>query len=401
QPRTATSEPVRVGVFIDDFGSTHGVSTFYRALADAPGDGAEITLFHCSDDPSGVALPAIATLPIPGYDGARLAVPSLLDVLQTIERLDLDVVHIAAPGPLGVAAMVAARTLGLPIIGGYHTEFAAYARHFSGDAMVGDIVEIVMRQWFERCDLVIVPSRSTEDSLAARGYRIDRVVVAGNGVDARRFDPARRNAACRERLGGAHRSLLLYSGRISQEKGLEALADAYLALRARRDDVHLVIVGDGPLRGALEDRLGDTATFTGFLSGDALAETIASCDLFVFPSMTDTLGRAVIEAQAAGLPAIVFAGGGPAECILANRTGLLARPGDMISFTTQIERLLDDPERRARMGVAAREMAAAMDWASVRADLVKHFQAIAASPPARRAPLALPSQVAAFSGLGA
>jgi len=76
-------------------------------------------------------------------------------------------------------------------------------------------------------------------------------------------------------------------------------------MRRRRHDVHLVNAGDGPYRKELEALLQAAGTFTGFLSSEELARVYASCDVFAFPSTTDTLGRAVAEAQASGLPAVV------------------------------------------------------------------------------------------------
>ena len=111
--------------------------------------------------------------------------------------------------------------------------------------------------------------------------------------------------------------------------------------------------------------LAGSATFTGFLRGEELALLYASCDVFVFPSTTDTLGRAVAEAQASGLPAVVWGVGGPQECIRPGISGLVADAGDEDGFFSAIELLLDDAETREEMGGAAREFAAGMSWEAV------------------------------------
>lgn len=164
---------------------------------------------------------------------------------------------------------------------------------------------------------------------------------------------------------GGGKKLLFYAGRVSREKDLDMLADGYLKLRDHRRDMHLVIAGDGPYRAQLEARLGDAATFTGFVRGEELARLFASCDIFVFPSTTDTLGRAVAEAQASGLPAIVCGAGGPRECIEPGESGFVAPAGDEKEFFEKVELLLDDRERRESMGRAAREVARDMSWESV------------------------------------
>jgi glycosyltransferase involved in cell wall biosynthesis len=345
----------------------------------APGDA--LRLVHCGGgaEPGAARLGPIATMPMPLYPGRTLAVPSLLDVLDHVSREGYDVIHVATPGPLGFAALVAGITLGLPIVGVYYTEFGAYAQAFSGDALVAELVEVLVREFYERCAVVAVPSAATAAGLRTRGYRIDRFEVLRNGVDTDLYRPDRRSEERRLVLGGG-RTLLLYAGRVSREKGLERLAAGYAALRSRRDDVQLVVAGDGPYRAELEETLGETATFTGFLRGEELAATYAAADVFVFPSTTDTLGRAVAEAQASGLPAVVYGMGGPRECIRPDESGFVVAVGDEADFWWRVEVLLDDPRLRRRMGRAARAFARTLSWDEVLDGLFALYRDVAGVP---------------------
>lgn len=383
-PAAAREEHVRVGVFVDQMDEIHGVATMYRNLQLLAGRprADELQVVYCAlgEDPSSVRLRPVASLPMPLYAGRTLGVPSLLDVLDHIAGAGYDVLHIATPGPLGLAALAAGITLGLPIVGAYHTEFGRYAEVLSGDAMVAELVELLVREFYGRCAVVAVPSAATAASLRARGYQIGRFEILKNGVDTDLFRPDRRDEAPRASLGG-RRTLILYAGRVSREKGLERLAAGYRALRERRDDVHLVVAGDGPFRADLEAALGDTATFTGFLQGEDLARTIASCDVMAFPSTTDTLGRAVAEAQACGLPAVVFGEGGPRECLIPGVSGYVAAAGDETEFWSRIEELIDDPAARARMGDAARAFALTLSWDNVLDGLIGLYRDISGLPP--------------------
>jgi len=168
---------------------------------------------------------------------------------------------------------------------------------------------------------------------------------------------------------------------VSREKGLDRLATGYLSLRRRRDDVHLVIAGDGPYRGELEALLQESASFTGFLRGEELARVYASCDVFAFPSTTDTLGRAVAESQASGLPAVVCGIGGPRECIRPGVSGFVADFADEEEFFSRIEVLLDDAVAREKMGQAAREFAEGMSWEAVMDGLVELHSRLAGIRP--------------------
>jgi glycosyltransferase involved in cell wall biosynthesis/predicted metal-dependent phosphoesterase TrpH len=331
--RVPSSEPVRVGLFVDDLGEVHGVSTFYRhiaALAESHRD-LEVTLVGCGNAPGAATLKPIASVPMPLYGGRSLAVPSLLDALDLMAERRFDIVHVAAPGPLGITAAIASMARGLPVVGAYHTELGDYARQLSGDALVGDVVETLVRWFYERCAAVTVPSNATAAALRNRGYQIDPMDVIRHGVDSDLFNPGRRDEALHDALGKG-RTLILYVGRVSQEKGLDRFAEDYLGLRSRRDDTHLVVVGDGPFREEMAAMLGDAATFTGFLHDEDLARYIASADIFAFPSQTDTLGLVVLEAQACGLPAVVFGRGGPSEGIRPNISGLVAPADDSAAF---------------------------------------------------------------------
>lgn len=363
------SGDLKAGLFVDGIDGVHGVGTMYRSLHGLSHElhSHRLELVRCGagEVEEGVhSLRSIATLPVPLYDGLELGIPSLLDVMEHIAGQGYDVLHVAAPGPLGLAALVSGLVLGIPVVGAYHTEFGAYARALSGDDIVAEVVEVAVREFYERCSAVAVPSQATALALRNRGYRINRFEFLKNGVDTGLFGPEHGDPGLRESLGGG-RTLLLYAGRVSREKDLERLAEGYLELRRRRDDVQLVIAGDGPHREELKTLLGETATFTGFLRQPELARVYASCDLFVFPSTTDTLGRAVAEAQASGLPAVVCGTGGPRECIRPGVSGFVAEPGDGRDFFARVEFLLDDPQSRRIMGRAAREFAETLSWESV------------------------------------
>lgn len=361
--------PLHIGVVVDDLDEIHGVATMYRnlELVSRRHPTAQVALVRCSGDAASEAdvphMRAIAELPLPLYPGRALGVPSVLEVFDHLAAANYDVVHIATPGPLGLAFLFAATTLGIPVIGAYHTEYAAYARTLSGDHLLGDIVEGVVREFYRRCSAIAASSQATARALQERGFG-DRIAVLRNGVDSELLAPDQRDEALHARLGGG-RTLLLFVGRVSREKDLDWLASGYRNLRARRDDVHLVIVGDGPHRADLEQILDGAATFTGFLQGHELARTIASCDVFLFPSTTDTLGRAVLEAQACGLPAVVRDAGGASECLLPGVSGYVVPVGDDDGYWAAVESLIDDVEQRRHLSQAARDFAVQRTWADV------------------------------------
>ena len=144
-------------------------------------------------------------------------------------------------------------------------------------------------------------------------------------------------------------------GRVSREKSLELLAEAFRALVDDGADVSLAVIGDGPYRGEMEQALsGYPALFTGYLQGEELQRAYASADLFVFPSATDTFGNVVLEAQASGLPVIVSDAGGPRELMIDGETGSVFPAGDKGEFLATLRRLTVERSKLPLMGKKAR-----------------------------------------------
>jgi glycosyltransferase involved in cell wall biosynthesis len=178
------------------------------------------------------------------------------------------------------------------------------------------------------------------------------IVSSPNWVGVSNF---RQIFAADELFWQALRVTVLYAGRLSHEKGVDLLADAFLAARARDPRLHLLVAGGGPEEAALSARLGGSATFLGWLEGDALAQAYARADLFLFCSQTDTFGQVVLEAQASGLPVVAVAAGGPAELVADGRSGVLcpARVDALASALAALAGSRAARERLARGGLAA------------------------------------------------
>ena len=170
-----------------------------------------------------------------------------------------------------------------------------------------------LRWIYGRCAQTLVPSETTRTHLIASGVRGDRVALWPRGVDTDHFTPERRSWRLRERWRVSGREVvLLYVGRLSREKGLDKLPELLYRLRTLKVPHQMVIAGDGPYRKTLEAEIPD-AVFTGMLNRTDVADVFASADVFIFPSLTDTAGNVVLEAQASAVPVVVSTIGGPQE----------------------------------------------------------------------------------------
>ncbi len=343
---TRDHEPVRVAIVADGIGGMHGVTHTLDEIRERGVPGFEVEVIG-TDANVDRRLSAVAEVDIPFYPGLRVGVPSLPAVVEALAEGRYGVLHLCSPGPAGVAAALIGRVLGLPVVGSYHTELAAYAGLRSGDARLGLAVEAALAAFYGGCDVVLSPSAASDERLAALGVgaadRWDR------GVDVARFSPALRTRAPDGRVR------VLYAGRLTKEKGADLLANAFLAARARDPRLELVLAGGGPEEDALRSRLGSAATFLGWLEVDALARAYADADVFLFCSQTDTFGQVVLEAQASGLPVVAVDAGGPSELIADGRSGLLCppRPSALADAVTGLAGSRAARERLARGGLAA------------------------------------------------
>lgn len=362
--RPAPPERLAVAHFTDSFGELNGTSaSLTRQLDSARAHGKDLTVVTCGPQAEGEQTPGvhafapIGAFELPEYPGLVLNYPPLLKMLDWCYERGITHIHAATPGPVGLAGLAVARILGLPLHATYHTDFPAYAGALTGDAAMEEGAWRYLSWFMGQCDMVDAPSAPVAAGLAAHGVSAARVRVVPRGVDVALFRPERRNGFLRKGFGVADEVIkLLFVGRVSREKNLPMLAGVFRQLCAQRPGAHLVVVGGGPYLEEMRAELaGYPATFTGPLYGQDLAAAYASSDVFVFPSVRDTCGNAVLEALASGLPVVVTDQGGPQEHVQPGRTGLVVPGGDPRHFLRALATLLDDPARLPAMRLAARD----------------------------------------------
>ncbi len=354
----ARKRDLKIAHFTDTFNEVNGVArTIRQQLEMVARHGKDMTVITCGatvDVPGAVSFAPVGRFSFPEYEEITLAYPPFLDMLTHCFEQEYDCILAATPGPVGLAALAISKILKLPFHGTYHTAFPEYVGAFTEDAGLEDGCWRYMSWFYNQMQVIYAPSEATRFELAERGIDPEKIVTYPRGVDTDRFHPDKRNGFYR-RFAVQGRTKLLYVGRISVEKGLDVLSDAFKKAAAIRDNLQLIVVGDGPYLKKMQRTLRNApATFTGMLGGEALAQAYASADIFVFPSATDTFGNVVLEAQASGLPVIVSDRGGPCENMLRDETGLIFPAGDADALLRAIIHLIDTPERIEYMGKRAR-----------------------------------------------
>jgi glycosyltransferase involved in cell wall biosynthesis len=298
-------------------------------------------------------------LPIPGYRGLRFGLPAHRKLRARWLRERPDIVHVATEGPLGAAAVGAARELDLPVSSGFHTNFHAYSRHYRLGWLRG-LVSRHLRHFHNRTDLTLAPTRRLADELAADGYR--KVGVLARGVDTELFNPNRRSTALREEWGVGQDDLVVaYVGRLAPEKNLALLAKAFAAIAAEHPRTRMLLVGDGPSLASLRKHHPEFI-FAGMRRGEDLARHYASADIFLFPSLTETFGNVVPEALASGLGVLAFDCAAASELIHPGHNGITAPPADDDDFIAKAAELATKPETLAHCRRQAPTSIKHMDW---------------------------------------
>ncbi len=353
--RDRSGERRRVALIADGIGSMHGVTHTIEQIRERGVPGFEVDIVG-TDPGVDRRLPAAAELEVPFYEGMTLGVPGLPDLVEVLAEGSYDLVHVTAPGPAGIAATLMSRITGVPLIASYHTEIATYAGMRTKDESLEALTRAGLGAFYTAPGAVLSPSPSADASVIALGADPARLGRWERGVDTDRFDPAK---ADRDAFPGEIK--VLYSGRLTREKGVDLLAESFIRAHDRDPRLHLLLAGGGPEEGELRERLGERATFLGWLAGEDLPRAYASADAFLFCSGTDTYGQVILEAAASGLPVVAVAEGGPATLVENRHTGLLCRPdADQIAGT--LLRLAGSPELRGQLGGAAVGAARERSW---------------------------------------
>jgi glycosyltransferase involved in cell wall biosynthesis len=320
-------------------------------------------------------------------------------LMTAFEQTPFDVIHFTQPCIMGLNALYAAgRTLSrfpltvpasiasvnfpffqkrrrrlLPLVGTFYTNLPAYVEARTGSKFLRKRSEEMVDHFYKSCDIVLAPSRHTQKEIAqyvkGKAFGLSRP-----GVDTDSFHPRKRDESFRKTL--QDKIILLFAGRVTLEKNIHFLKDVYVTLRRRHSHIHLFIAGDGELRKRLRQELGNDVTAPGFLYGEDLYRAFASSDIFVFPSITDTLGLVVLEAQASGLPVVVMDQGGPKEVMEDGKTGFLCKSNVVDDCAEKVERLITDPRMRERMGKAARILAERFTWDQAFDGLLKVYEKV-------------------------
>lgn len=355
--------------FTDTLEDVNGVATTIRrmtAAGVARGHDLEVIVSRSDIADLGIPMknfPPVGEFELPEYELQRLSFPPILRILDYMERENFGEVIISTPGPVGMAALAAAKILGLRTAGIYHTDFPQYVRILTEDAFMETLTWNFMHWFYSQLDVLWVNSEDYRKIWAERGIPAERLRILPRGLDLELFTPARADAGFWRSRGLKEGEVaMLYVGRMSKEKNLDLVVEALNRVRGSGGVMpRAVFVGDGPYMAEMK-RLVPDGIFTGYLQGEDLATAYASADFFIFPSTTDTFGNVILEAHASGLPVIVSDVGGPRDLVDDGQDGYITKAFDVDGIAAKMRELSVDAMLRSAMGVAARKKVEKRDW---------------------------------------
>lgn len=321
---------------------------------------------HKETDPHIFRLPSLPAT----YPGYRFALPFSPTTFNRLKEENFDIIHAHQPFGVGLSALYLARKLALPLVYTFHTLFSRYVHHVPliPANLAKALVTNYLRFFCNQTDTVIAPSLMVKRYLKVLGVK-KTIAVVPTGVKLDKFqipNLANRNPLPFPHLiegrcpAGTERvkvKLLLFSGRIADEKNIAFLLNAFPAILAQVPNVYLLLCGGGPKEKeyrALAEQISERIIFTGPIPHEELFNYYHAADLFVYSSLSETQGLVLCEAKACGLPIVALFGGGLVDVVRNGIDGYLV-PRNREKFIEHVVRLLQDAPLRAAMAAKARE----------------------------------------------
>lgn len=362
---------MRVAIVTESFlPSLNGVTnSVLRVIDTLTHEGHEVAVFAPTSPGSTFRGVPVTTCPSVVLGGFPIAIPTPA-LAAALEAFGPDIVHVAAPFWMGGEAIAWADRRGIPSVAVYQTDVAGYMKRYGLD-FAAPIIDAITANIHRLATLNLVPTPLGEEYLQRLG--VGSIDVWGRGVDLELFHPSRRASAAvtalRRRWAPDGEVLIGYVGRLAPEKQVGRMVELCEIPNAR-----IVIVGDGPDRGELEERFqGHPVTFTGQLSGEALADAYAAMDIFVHCGTEETFGQTIQEAHASGVVVVAPNSGGPRHLVRHGDTGYLVDATRWGAFCEAVAVLVEHEPLRVQMATRARESVLGKSWEANNQRLLAHY----------------------------
>lgn len=293
-----------------------------------------------------------------------------IDELRTFRP---EVIHFLNPFAFGFQCydLLCRSDLNVPTLFSFHTLYGDFVKQYPGIRPLSRVLWWLIKSYHNTADRNLTVSSVMVDDLKARSF--ERVDLWPPAVDSKLYAPSKKCETMRRRLIANHPDtrLLLTVSRLASEKNVSFLTE----ILQRVPEATLAIVGEGPQREELERRFARyKAHFVGYLRGEDLAAAYASADAFVYASETETMGNVILEAMASGLPVVAANAGGVPSLVEHGHDGFLFAPRNATQASGYVRALLDVPNRREQMSIAALASVQKRTWRNSGDEVRSHYQ---------------------------
>jgi len=337
--------PERLLWLSDTFGDSNGVSMFLgHMLKEIQKRDLPIDIMICSDKVEAqknlIVLKPVAEYTPPFYEHQPIRVPNILDIHRIFRSGEYDRILCSTEGPMGFAAFFLKNSYSVPAYFYVHTDWITFAKttlNLSSAAM--NRMRRIIRAFYKSFDGIFVLNREQRKWLTGpeMGFKRNQVKITSHWVDE---NFTKREVSKKEVFGLDNNSpVLLYVGRISEEKGVLELPYIYLKAKERVPELKLVVAGKGPDEEKLKKEIPD-AIFTGWVNHSDLPSLYSAADMLILPSKFDTFGNVIIEAFSCGCPVISYNTKGPGDLIENEKNGFLVNT--MEKMAEAVTRFFED-----------------------------------------------------------
>lgn len=303
-----------------------------------------------------------------------------MQMLPELRRENYDLIHVHTPFVAHYAGLKLAQEFNLPCVETYHTFFEDYLHHYLPwipRPFARGIARTVSRRQCDAVDAIVAPSQPMLDVLRTYGVKTAAEVIP-TGLQQKSFEEADGKAFRNKYDIPLERPMLLFVGRVAYEKNIGFLLEVTKLLTKKHPDVLLVVTGQGPAEQSLHQLAEDLALdenikFIGYLDRNTeLNACYQAADIFVFSSKSETQGLVLLEAMAQGTPVVAISELGTAS-ILVEGQGAMIASDNIEHFADKVHQLLQHPQDRYELGLAALQYAAEKWTAKLQAECMLHF----------------------------
>ncbi|MHA1619934.1 MAG: glycosyltransferase [Promethearchaeota archaeon] len=314
----------------------------------------------------------VKSFPLFFYTQYEVAVPDM-KYIQTILEYKPDIIHISTPDFMGMVLYFFAKRFRIPVVFIHHSDINRVFNYF-GLGFSHSIINSLLKVLYNGSVATYCPSQIYKKELIDMGVK--RVGIWSRGVDHSDFNADYRDSDLRTSWGAPEKKIILYAGRLVWNKRLDIVISMYQKFqRMDKNPAQFVIVGEGIIEEELKEKMPE-AIFTGFLEGRELGKALASGDIFIFPSDTDTFGQVVQEAITSGLPSVVSDVGGCQEIVNTSGAGYVIKNGDVNGYYNACLKLLQNDSLRENLSKKGIKYGKTRDWDSINRELISQYQKI-------------------------